>query len=72
MPSHLPFLDESAPSILADFLQVGQAGELLTELKLVDTVRYAETILSTTPLCAENSFFWIAWFLRALIQTGAA
>ena len=39
MPSHLPFLDESAPSILADgllwasyFLQVG-AGKLLAKLK---------------------------------------
>ena len=39
MPSHLPLLDESAPSILADgllcasdFLQVG-AGKLLTKLK---------------------------------------
>ena len=42
MPSRLPFLDESAPSILAngllrasDFLQVGEAGELLTELKVL-------------------------------------
>ena len=40
MPYRLPFLDESAPSILADgllrasdFLQVGSAGELLKELK---------------------------------------
>ena len=39
MPSHLPFLDESVPSILADgllhasdFLQVG-TGKLLAELK---------------------------------------
>ena len=39
MPPHLPFLDESAPSILADgllcasyFLQVG-TGKLLVELK---------------------------------------
>ena len=39
MPSHLPLLDESAPSILADgllcasdFLQVS-AGKLLTEMK---------------------------------------
>ena len=28
-----------------------------TSTALVDTVRYAETILITTPLCAENSFF---------------
>ena len=42
MPSRLPFFDESAPPILADgllrassFLQVGWAGELLTELKVL-------------------------------------
>ena len=41
MPSHLPLLDESAPSILADgllcvsdFLQVGE-GKLLTKLKVL-------------------------------------
>ena len=40
MPSRLPFLDEFAPSILADgllrasdILQGGLAGELLTKLK---------------------------------------
>ena len=40
MPSRLSFLDESAPSILADellrasdFLQVCETGELLTELE---------------------------------------
>ena len=99
MPSHLPFLDESVPSILADgllrasnFLQVG-TGKLLAELKvsclysanksiggtlartntaLVETVLYAETILNAADLCAENSLFWIAWFCRALAQTGAA
>ena len=75
MPSRLPFLDESASSILADgllrasnFLQVGTS-KLLAELNvpclssanksiggtlartnaaLVETVLYAETILSTT------------------------
>ena len=59
MRSRLPFLDESAPSILADGLL--RASDFLQ----VDTVRYAETILITTPLCAENSFFRIAWLLRA-------
>ena len=70
MPSHLPLLDESAPSILADgllcasdFLQV-DAGKFLVELKA--------TILSATSLCAENSLLWIAWFCSALAQTGAA
>ena len=43
-----------------------------TSTALVDTFRYAETILSTTPLCAENSFFSIVWLLRKLAQTGAA
>ena len=42
-----------------------------TSTALVDTVRYAETILITTPRCTENSFFWIAWLLKALVQTGA-
>ena len=37
-----------------------------TSAALVDTVWYAETILSTTPLCTENSFSWIEWLLRAL------
>ena len=27
---------------------------------------YAETILSATDLCAENSLLWIAWFCMAL------
>ena len=39
-----------------------------TSTALVDTVHYVETILITTPLCAENSFFRIAWLLRALVQ----
>ena len=42
-----------------------------TNTALVETVLYAETILSATSLCAENSFLWIAWFCRALAQTGA-
>ena len=89
MPSHLPLLDESAPSILADgllfasdFLRVG-AGKLLAQRKgssanksiggtlartntaLVETVLYAETILSATSLCAENGLLWVAWFCLA-------
>ena len=47
-------------------------GETLarTSTALVDTVRYAETILSTTPRCIENSFFWVALFVKALVETG--
>ena len=43
-----------------------------TSTALFDTLRYVETILSTTPPCAENSFIWIRWLLRALVRTGAA
>ena len=53
--------------------QVKAIGGTLTRTNtaLVDTVLYAETILSATPLWAENSF-WIAWFCRAPAQTVAA
>ena len=43
-----------------------------TNIALVETVLYAETIFSPTSLYAENSLFWIAWFCRALAQTRAA
>ena len=37
-----------------------------TSTALVNTVRYAETILSAAPLYGEDNFFWIAWLLRTL------
>ena len=43
-----------------------------TNTELVETVLCAETILSATDLCGENSLLWLAWFCRALTQTGAA
>ena len=43
-----------------------------TNTALVDTVRYTKTILSATPFCAEESFLWKAWLLRALTQAGTA
>ena len=73
MPSHLPYLDEFLSSFLMDVVHRAIDGTLArTNRVLVDTVRYDETILNATPLCAEDSFFWIEWLLRALVQTGAA
>ena len=42
-----------------------------TSIAFIETVQYAEMILSALPLCAEDRFLKIAWLSRADAYTGA-
>ena len=73
MPCRLPFLDESAPSILvdgflraSDFLQVG-TGKLLAELKgLSSTNKSIGGTLATTNRALVETFLYVETILSAI------